>query len=71
MTPPAVSFVNELWAGPLLSSCVEYAWCSTFLVPSTSPDPFFGSGGHQVCGAGIRSQTYTETATFIFRLPIF
>src|SRR5687767_11572855 len=25
---------------------------STFLMPSSSPESFFGSGGHQACGAG-------------------
>jgi hypothetical protein len=35
--------------GPLESPC-----CSPFLMPTSSPEPFSGSGGHQVCGAGRR-----------------
>ena len=37
---------------PLRPSAATIGDCSSSLVPSPSPEPFSGTGGHHVCGAG-------------------
>jgi hypothetical protein len=39
-------------AGPFALGRVECRGCSPYLMPSVSPECFFGSGGHQACRVG-------------------
>src|SRR5262249_23101601 len=42
----------QLHGSPMRPSEATILSCSSSLVPSSSPEPFFGTGGHHVCGAG-------------------